>query len=269
MSLLNKFYFRYALCLFIFISWVRVAQGQSPEQGKTLPPAAAPTIEIPAAVEVKRDDLQKYIRELKKQKKAQEKGVAIQAEKFEDAKDEYDAAEQEYQKVKAVSRDWDRRNKAEEDFLKSRDTFYEAQKILEAAKLKLVLLTQELETLSGKAKVVTTEEKGEGNFFNSLFNLQDIGGKSLLALILILFPIIYIFGVLWGDLWTSLGAWFVIRSQSGFKRGDHIKLGTLEGNVLHIGFFRTTLLEPSQNYTITFLNNLILKHPLIVATKKS
>lgn len=268
MKFLNKFYFRYARyapLLLIFISLLCLAQEQEKPATSTTIPAPPPTIEIPAAVEVKRDEVQKYIRELKKQKKSQEKMVATQAEKFEDAKDEYEAAEQEYQKIKAVSRDWDRRNKAEEDFLKSRDTFHEAQKIFEAVKLKLALLTQELETLSGKAKVVTTEEKGEGKFFNSLFNLQGIGVKFLLALILILFPIIYIFG----DLWTSFGAWFVIRSQSGFKRGDHIKLGTLEGNVLHVGFFRTTLLEPSQNHTIYFLNNLILKHPLIVATKKS
>ncbi|MBI3017540.1 MAG: mechanosensitive ion channel [Deltaproteobacteria bacterium] len=261
--------FRYLLLL-LFISTICFAQGQLPEPGKTPPPeASVPTIEIPSAVEVKRDDVQKYIRELKKQKKAQEKLVAAQAEKFEDAKDEYEAGEQEYQKIKAVSRDWDRRNKAEEDFLKSRDTFHEAQKTLEAAKLKLVLLTQELETLSGKAKVASGEEKGDWKFFD-FQNMgsgmaSGIGIKLLLILILILFPTIYIFG----DLWTSFGAWFVIRSQSGFKRGDHIKLGTLEGNVLHIGFLRTTLLDPSQNHTIYFLNNLILKHPLIVATKKS
>ncbi len=255
--------FRYFL-LILLIGGVCAAQEQIPEPGKTPAPSAPSTIEIPAAVEVKRDDVQKYIRELKKQKKIQEKLVATQAEKFEDAKDEYEVAEQDYQKIKAVSRDWDRRNKAEEDFLKSRDSFYEAQKVLEAAKLKLALLTQELEALSGKAKV-KPEEKGDGISFDFQSMAQGIGIKSLLALILILFPLIYIFS----DLWTSFGAWFIIRSQSGFKRGDHIKLGTLEGNVLHIGFLRTTLLDPSQNHTIYFLNNLILKHPLIVETKKS
>ena len=265
MKFLNKFYFRYAQLLLIFISLVCMAQEQEKPPTSTTPPASPLTpIEISAAVEVKRDDVQKYIRELKKQKKAQEKIVAAQAEKFEDAKDEYEAGEQEYQKIKAVSRDWDRRNKAEEDFLKSRDTFHEVQKVFEAAKLKLVLLTQELETLSGKTKVATGEEKGDWKFFDFQSMASGIGIKFLLALILVLFPIIYIFG----DLWTSFGAWFVIRSQSGFKRGDHIKLGTLEGNILHIGFLRTTLLDPSQNHTIYFLNNLVLKHPLIIVTKK-
>ena len=253
---------RYILMV-LFISWICVAQEQAPEQEKTPAPSTPPTIEVPAAVEIKRDEVQKYIRTLKKQKKSQEKIVAAQAEKFEDAKDDYEAAEQEYQKIKSVSRDWDRRNKAEEDFLKARDTFYEAQKTLEATKLKLALLAQELETLSGKIKVPSQEEKGEGKFFNFQGLGHGIGIKTLLALILILFPLIYIFG----DLWTSFGAWFVIRSQSGFKRGDHIQLGTLEGNVIHIGFFRTTLVSPSQSLTIYFLNNLILKHPLIVSTK--
>ena len=269
MRFLDKFCFGYALLAFLMSAGSGLAQ-EHPSEPSTAP---TPTIEIPAAVEIKRDEVQKYIRELKKQKKVQEKLVAAQAEKFEDAKDAYEVAEQEYQKIKAVSRDWDRRNKAEEEFLKSRDVFYEAQKTLEADKLKFILLTQELETLSGKVKLATPDGKGEtkekGLNFESLGESigslgSGIGVKTLLILILILFPIIYIFG----DLWTSFGAWFVIRSQSGFKRGDHIKLGTLEGNILHIGFLRTTLLDPSQNHTIYFLNNLVLKHPFIILTKK-
>ena len=270
MKFLGKFRFGYALLFFLVIGvpWVSIAQELEKGVSPSSPPSALPTIEVPAAVEVKRDDVQKYIRELKKQKKSQEKIVAAQAEKFEDAKDDYEAVEQEYQKIKSVSRDWDRRNKAEEDFLKSRDAFYEAQKTLETAKLKLALLVQELETLSGKAKMGTEGSKDKEKLFDfgSLGDIgQGVGIKTLLALILILFPIIYIFG----DLWTSLGAWFVIRSQSGFKRGDHIQLGALEGNVIHIGFLRTTLVSSSQNHTIYFLNNLILKHPLVILTKKS
>lgn len=244
---------------------LRVCVAQEQEKASTLAPppsSSTPPIEVPG-VEVKKDEVQKYIREIKKQKKIQEKVVAELSEKFEDAKGEYEVADQEYQKIKTVSRDWDRRNKAEEEFLKSYTTFQEAQKIFEASKLKLGLLAQELETLSGKMKVPSGESSNEK--FLDFPNFQDISIKFLLVLILILFPTLYIFS----DLWTSLGAWFVIRSQSGFKRGDHIKLGTLEGDVVHIGFFRTTLLEPSQNHTIYFLNNLILKHPLILSTKKS
>lgn len=178
---------------------------------------------------------------------ALEQQVSNLKSKFEDARIEY-------QKIKSVSRDWDRRNEAE-------DTFYGAYDAYVASQMKL--FEAKIEDIQKNTKRAPAARQPA----------TLPAWTMLLALIgLLLIP----FALIFSDLLRSFVGFIVIRRSIGFKPTDRIEVGPTIGDVVHIGPFQTTLLEVTvqdgaERHTdkiIHLPNHLILKEPLHVQSKK-
>lgn len=170
-------------------------------------------------------------------------------------KSKFNDARIEYQKVKSVSRDWDRRNEAEEAFYGTYEAYMNAQMKLFQAKI------EDLEKHARRSPAATFSSKA-APFWATLL--------ALIALLMI--PMALIFS----DLFKSFVGFLVIRRSIGFKPTDRIEVGPTMGDVVHIGPFQTTLLEVkfqdgAERHTdkiIHLPNYLILKEPLHVQSKK-
>lgn len=225
---------------------------------------------IPAHSKTPWEKMQNNLDELNSEYEAKKKALHALEKNFEQANRDFLSEKINYLRIKSASRDWNRRNNAEEDFFKAYEAYQNAKFAFHTEKQDVRMLLSQIES----SKAFQTLAKRSVASKKEPFGFELFGSKnSWLTMGILLNALWLSFIFIFSDVLKSFIAWLILKRKKYCRVQDHIEILGISGEITHIGFFKTTLKESRGDPHLTpftsgaqqlhyLPNHLILKHPL-------